>query len=1358
MVLYALRDDIVGRRLAAYARDALQRETGMAVTVGPVTGSYLRGIDIQQIRLHDDQGKGPVRELSCGPVHIRYFPLDLLAGVARFVRNGTVSVRGFRLRMTPAADATASAAPHPTPSAVMAALSSLPPLPTVALSDAEISLDERGPTVTVASARLGHQKGHPGRITLDVSGGALTRADGHQVRIPPATAALSVVDGKLHLSPVSVDGDWLTLNAEVDLIGRPEAMAFTVNARLAGAPIQASGTWRNVAVDVAVDAKALDLEALATRIGLTAPAPAAGLLSVRGNASIPFQNPRKTSAAAAATLLNSVISGIRVPRIEVTAETDGAFLTVARGIVHLPGNRITVASFRVPLDPLWRRDIASAVPDITADMTLEGTNAAALRRVVAAALPPALPLLADHTYRFGLSLSSGILTVSEGVFSAEAGTLSIRPSTLRLPAPLAEWRTAAIDIHADARFTDIRPISEILGLPLHVGGALSAAARLSGSLGAPRGAVSIDAGGLTADDITIGDITLAANGDAGALRIERFDWRNATDRLTMTGRLDLPRGHIVDATAAFGVTDPLRYVPRRFRHRLPAIIAQTAPTGTATGRITATGPVAAPDLTVETRIKNLRWEGRSLGSVDLDARMGRHRIQVTRLAVVNGPDRVDLSGTLDMTAEHLEALRVSLTAAEVTPYLELAMSKPAPVHGGLTASISASGPVRSPTVQIQAASEALDGGGVKASAVTLAATAGPGRRVHVAQLAATVADTHIRAAGTVTWPASAEGFQLDLEALSATYADARLALESPAVIAWSDHGRLSATELALSGTDGATIRLQGDVPAAPPEAGAAPPSPVRLKAAIALPRAAVLNPLLGRARIGTGRIEATVTVSGDLTRPLGAAHVEVTNLVLSDTGLPLPPGPLDLYLDARYADGAVTLDPLRISSPAVTVSGRGTGYGLRRPAMSAPGAGGPDATISLTGELIAERLDWLAAAIPGVRSLDGRLSVSVQLSGAAASPDITAAISLSEGGLRAEGRLPAIENVSLTAALKGGHLHLAQLDAMVGGAPLKATGRVSGILTAVPDVTLNISGDNLLLYRTPGLRVRGNTALSLSGPLTRLRLSGDVVLTDGLYSQHIDYLSGLTEGGRPQTGGEGGVRLFSIRKSPLNAMQLDVGVTAEKAFAVRSNIVKGTLRPDLRLVGTAETPLIKGRLLVDTARLRLPAGRMLFENGLLQFGEGAPNQPALDLVGAAKMFGYDVRLVAEGALDAPVITLSATPPLASEEILLMLLTGAPPSNGDGTGDIRRQGLNVTVFIGQDLLSRWLGNGDGEASLLDRFDVQVGREITQTGEETVETQFRLAENVFRKGDTLYLTGEKDVFDYYNAGVRLVFKLE
>ena len=238
-----------------------------------------------------------------------------------------------------------------------------------------------------------------------------------------------------------------------------------------------------------------------------------------------------------------------------------------------------------------------------------------------------------------------------------------------------------------------------------------------------------------------------------------------------------------------------------------------------------------------------------------------------------------------------------------------------------------------------------------------------------------------------------------------------------------------------------------------------------------------------------------------------------------------------------------------------------------------------------------------------------------------------------------------------------------------------------------------------------------------------------------------------------------GFRLFSLRDPPLRDMTFNVRITAKEPFVIRNNLVRGSVRPDLVLTGTGEVPLLVGKVYVESTRLYLPAGRMQLENGMVRFEQSDPDRPKLDLIGTSTMLGYDITAVIEGPYTEPVITLSSIPPLPNEELLMLLLTGQPPKSSTARSNTSRQGLNIAVFLGRDLITRLFGSDSDDDSfedILDRFDVEVGRGITQQGEDTINSQFRIADNVLVKGDSLYLTGERDYFDYYNGGIKLVFR--
>ncbi len=137
-----------------------------------------------------------------------------------------------------------------------------------------------------------------------------------------------------------------------------------------------------------------------------------------------------------------------------------------------------------------------------------------------------------------------------------------------------------------------------------------------------------------------------------------------------------------------------------------------------------------------------------------------------------------------------------------------------------------------------------------------------------------------------------------------------------------------------------------------------------------------------------------------------------------------------------------------------------------------------------------------------------------------------------------------------------------------------------------------------------------------------------------------------------------------------------------------------------------------------------------------------------------------MTMLVEGPFDEPVVTLSSVPPLSNEELLLLLIAGQQPSSTNDTQASQRQSMNVAVFLGRDLIARWFGSESSEAaeSIMDRFEINVGRAVTRAGEETIDAQFRVAEDVLRDGDKIYFTGEKDVFDFYNVGLKIVFRFK
>jgi translocation and assembly module TamB len=415
-------------------------------------------------------------------------------------------------------------------------------------------------------------------------------------------------------------------------------------------------------------------------------------------------------------------------------------------------------------------------------------------------------------------------------------------------------------------------------------------------------------------------------------------------------------------------------------------------------------------------------------------------------------------------------------------------------------------------------------------------------------------------------------------------------------------------------------------------------------------------------------------------------------------------------------------------------------------------------TVDMQGKLSVEDLSWLAAENPSLRRVSGRLETDVTMKGPISDPAVDAVVRLTDGELRPDMDVPSLQALNLNAVVTPAGARLQTFTGELGGAAFQITGSVlrSSESGAVAD--LSLQGENLLFLRSEGLKVRADTDLTVKGPLARLEVAGDVAITDGRLVKYFDLLDTLKGSSKPKT--DLGLQLFSIREPPLSDMVFDVRLTSKKPFTIRNNLVKGAVRPELKLIGTGRIPVLAGEVYLEPTRISLPAGSLLFESGVVRFDPNRPDRPTLDLVGTSKMLGYDVTMLVEGPYDEPVVTLSSVPPLGNEELLLLLIAGQQPNTEGDVQAAQRQSMNVAVFLGKDLISRWFGSDSVEASesIMDRFEIGIGRAVTRSGEETVEAQFRLADDVLRDGDKLYLTGEKDIFDFYNAGLKFVFQFK
>jgi translocation and assembly module TamB len=223
-----------------------------------------------------------------------------------------------------------------------------------------------------------------------------------------------------------------------------------------------------------------------------------------------------------------------------------------------------------------------------------------------------------------------------------------------------------------------------------------------------------------------------------------------------------------------------------------------------------------------------------------------------------------------------------------------------------------------------------------------------------------------------------------------------------------------------------------------------------------------------------------------------------------------------------------------------------------------------------------------------------------------------------------------------------------------------------------------------------------------------------------------------------------------------------VRIATRNEFRIQNNVIDGFLAPDLALRGQGSLPVLEGAIHVDRTVIKLPAGGMRFDSSMVQFRREDPFVPVLDLRGESRIAGYDVFAHVEGPFDDPKIELSSSPPLGSTDLMMLVTTGRVPRDSTSseaspwdTGLAVSQDLGF--YVAKTFFSGVMSDASTEQgeSLFSRFEFQVGREVSRTGVETIEVRYRFMEDVLGQRDKYYLSGERDIYNRYNYGIRLSF---
>lgn len=413
----------------------------------------------------------------------------------------------------------------------------------------------------------------------------------------------------------------------------------------------------------------------------------------------------------------------------------------------------------------------------------------------------------------------------------------------------------------------------------------------------------------------------------------------------------------------------------------------------------------------------------------------------------------------------------------------------------------------------------------------------------------------------------------------------------------------------------------------------------------------------------------------------------------------------------------------------------------------------------------------LAVRQTAVRKFGGRLDLSAELAGnldgsssnglADGGPKLTGRATLSGGEIRPHGAAPPLTDLSAQLRLDPASFHIEGFEGKIRGKPFHAKGQLEYSLLwpgfrrppelVLGDLDVHLEAKDALLVRESDIRARGNVDLRWEGPLERSTLSGQVEIVRAYYLRNIELASGASSG-LP-------LELFSFPDAPLRNLQLDVAVHAERGLIVRNNLVATHANAQLHLGGTGFEPVLTGEVSTDEGTIRLGGlSKLEVEQARLDFLAGDPLNPTLDIALGQQLQGHDLLVTVTGTLRDPEVLLESSPPLPSEEVLVLVTTGQTMKQIEGRGVNRVVAIEAAKYLGQRLAEYLSTTDPTETTAMDRLTFEAATSPSRYHDDLIRVEYRVLDDLFVPQDHVFIQGERDIYGDLNLSAGIRFEIE
>ncbi|MFP4550423.1 MAG: translocation/assembly module TamB domain-containing protein, partial [Spirochaetales bacterium] len=469
----------------------------------------------------------------------------------------------------------------------------------------------------------------------------------------------------------------------------------------------------------------------------------------------------------------------------------------------------------------------------------------------------------------------------------------------------------------------------------------------------------------------------------------------------------------------------------------------------------------------------------------------------------------------------------------------------------------------------------------------------------------------------------------------------------------------------------------------------------------------------------------------------GTASLLITEL--STTG-ELPLAGVNPFRRIRVDASTESLLDSKVAIEGV-VFGDSTEIATFAASVPAPTASGGELTGETAFDLPLGRLSHL---IPGVSLLGGSVVGEVAL-GSGESVEASGELSINDALVKPAAGVPTISALNGRITFTERQATIEELFGRMGQEAIRVTGSVAlpeieSSQSSLPVIDMSIEGEGVLLARTPDVVASGDIDVSIDSGPESVRVTGRFDATEVLYTAPVQLLSLGSDAETPGTG----IELFYVDAEWARAVSLNIRVVADESIVVDNNLYEGELSADLRILGTAAVPRPDGRVFANDGVVTLPTATLTIEQLRVVFPPDSTLNPSIFARAQADAQGYEMLITVDGQFPNVEVDVASSPPLPTDQALVLLATGRQPSQltfgGDG-GALEAAGTVLGRSLISDLAGSASGDGGGFFERL-QFDIERDAESDLIGNVEVEYQFA-------EGEPWYLLIERVQAEEYTV---------